>query len=290
MNSLAMMVEAHFGLHQQPFSLTPNTNFFLNSASHFRALRTLIVALDGLEGFIKIIGEVGIGKTLLCRKLMNSLDDRYVTALVINPLLSPEDLYRVFAEEIQVKLEPSMRSHEILKSINERLIESARQGKRVLLIIDEAQVMPTETIEALRLLTNLETESRKLLQVVLFGQPELNNLIDKPSLRQLKQRITIQEKLEPLDFHGVESYIQHRIKVAGFEGSNLFKPDAVRLIHKESGGIPRLINILSHKALLAAFGQGEKAVSKKHVVHAVADTESTRIRSAGFSWFRRLFA
>jgi MSHA biogenesis protein MshM len=284
MNSLTLMYESHFGFHQHPFSLTPNTKFFLNSASHHRALQTLVVALDGLEGFIKIIGEVGTGKTLLCRKLMSSLDERYVTALVMNPMLEPVDFYRAFADEIGIELDPLAGTHQILKSINGRLIENAGQGKRVLLIIDEAQTMPLATIEALRLLTNLETESSKLLQVVLFGQPELNNLMDTQGLRQLKQRITFQDELDPLDRDGVDCYIRHRLQVAGFAGPALFRRNAVGLIHRRSGGIPRLVNIISHKALLAAFGYGDRLVCRKHVKLAVADTESTRTRRTQRMW------
>ncbi len=282
MNSLAMMYESHFGLQQQPFSLTPNTRFYMNSSSHCRALRTMVIALDGLEGFIKIVGEVGTGKTLLCRKLINSLDDRYISALILNPMMSPTDLYLAFAGEIGLELEPSASIHQILAALNEKLIGFAHQGKRVLLIVDEAQAMPPETIEALRLLTNLETESSKLLQVVLFGQPELDNLINTRALRQLKQRITFQENLEPLDCQGVKSYLRHRMEVAGFEGPDIFQAAAVRLIHRNSGGIPRVVNIIAHKALLLAFGRGDVCVRKVHVRQAVADTES----AGDGGWFR----
>jgi MSHA biogenesis protein MshM len=286
-NNSALMYEPHFGLQQQPFALTPNTRFFLNAAGHFRALQTLILALDGLDGFIKVIGEVGTGKTMLCRKLMNSLDERYVTALVLNPMLSSDDLYRAFADELGVELTAELGTHELLKAINQALIENARKGKRVLLIIDEAQVMPEETLEALRLLTNLETESRKLLQVVLFGQPELDEMMGRKSMRQMAQRITFQENLLPLDLDGVDCYIQHRIQVAGFEGKMLFKPAAVRRIYRESHGVPRLINILAHKSLLAAFGSGDSVVSTRHVRRAVADTDSVKSMGSPFRWFRR---
>jgi len=276
------MYEAHFGLKEHPFSLTPNTHFYLDSLSHQNAFQTVRVALDTMQGFIKIVGEVGTGKTLLCRRLLNTLQDPYVTAYIPNPQLSPLDLCRAVADELGVTTLTTSGQHHLLKKVNRKLIEEAAAGRQVVLVIDEAQAMPGQTIEALRLLTNLETESRKLLQVVLFGQPELDELLTHPRLRQLKQRITFQEYLKPLANEQVGLYLQHRIGLAGYNGPGLFPSRSVRLIARSSGGIPRLINILAHKSLLAAYGEGACQVTGKHVHRAVRDTESARSLSWGW--------
>ena len=210
------MYESFFGLQESPFTLTPNTRFFLKSESHQQGLEMLLWALKNKEGFLKISGEVGTGKTLLCRKLLNALGDDYVTAYVPNPHCSAETLYSLIADELKggdinvkvaehdAQLEKSTLPKEAqfiaLQQIQELLINYAGQGKQVILIIDEAQSMPEDTIEALRLLTNLETESEKLLQVVLFGQPELDQLLSQKNLRQLQQRITFQKFLYFLTF------------------------------------------------------------------------------------------
>ncbi|WP_020406364.1 ExeA family protein [Hahella ganghwensis] len=270
------MYETHFGLKEAPFSLTPNTHFYLDSQSHQNAFQTVRVALDSMEGFIKIVGEVGTGKTLLCRRLLNTLNEPYVTAYIPNPQLSPLELCLAVAEELGVIVDSSVGQHQLLKRINEKLVQHAAAGSQVVLVIDEAQAMPDATIESLRLLTNLETESRKLLQVVLFGQPELDGLLNQPHLRQLKQRITFQEYLKPLSSEQVSHYIQHRVSLAGYNGPNLFHPKAVRWIGRSSGGVPRLVNILAHKALLAAYGDGTRQVTGQHVRRAVKDTESAR--------------
>ncbi len=276
------MYESYFGLRELPFSLTPNTHFYLNSQTHQQALELLLVALKNREGFIKITGEVGTGKTLICRKLLNSIGSEYVTAYIPNPSLTPESLYLAVAEELDVDVELALGGHHVLKQINIKLIELASQNKRVALVIDEAQAMPEETIEALRLLSNLETESAKLLQVVLFGQPELNVLLSRPSLRQLQQRITFQQNILSLDKHSVQQYVAHRMSLAGYNGPALFDRRAVTLLYKSSGGIPRLINILCHKALMSAFGQGDRVVNRKHIKMAIKDTES--VSMPRFSW------
>jgi MSHA biogenesis protein MshM len=279
------MYESYFGLRELPFSLTPNTNYFLNLESHVQALELLLVALKNAEGFIKISGEVGTGKTLLCRKLLNALDDDFVTAYIANPQLSPESLYLAVAEELGVALEPGLDSHHVLKRLNEKLIELAQAGRKVVLVIDEAQAMPEPTIEALRLLTNLETESAKLLQVVLFGQPELDELLARPSLRQLRQRITFQQRILPLDKRASDQYIQHRLGQAGYNGPILFDRSASSLLFRASEGIPRLINILAHKSMMSAYGQGDKRIQRKHVKLAIKDTESVSMpRFLGLPW------
>ncbi|AOY88883.1 AAA family ATPase [Marinobacter salinus] len=270
------MYESHFGLQEAPFALTPNTRYFLRAPSHSDALELLLVALGEREGFIKITGEVGTGKTLLCRLLLNELEQKARTAYIPNPHLSPDTLYEAVAEELGVDVSLCANTHQILKALNERLIELAMDQRQVVLVIDEAQAMPEQTIEALRLLTNLETESVRLLQIVLFGQPELDLLLQKDSLRQLRQRITFHYRLAPLDKASVAQYLRHRLAQAGYNGGDLFSPGALRLITRSSGGIPRLVNILAHKAMLAAWGTGERLITRHHVIQAIRDTESAR--------------
>lgn len=270
------MYQSHFGLQEAPFALTPNTRYFLRAPSHSDALELLLVALRQREGFIKVTGEVGTGKTLLCRLLLNELDKEACTAYVPNPNLPPGTLYEAVAEELGVDVAVCANVHQILKALNEKLIALAMDQKPVVLVIDEAQAMPEETIEALRLLTNLETESTRLLQIVLFGQPELDTILSKDSLRQLRQRITFQTRLQPLNRDSVGQYLRHRLSQAGYNGADLFAPAALRVIWRASGGIPRLVNVLAHKAMLAAWGQGDRLVNRRHALLAVRDTESAR--------------
>ncbi len=195
----------HFGLTEPPFSLTPDTGYFFSYGHYADALNTLLVALKTGEGFIKVTGEVGTGKTLLCRKLLNTLDDGFVSAYIPNPMLTPYGLLTAMAEELGVSMDRHYGHHQLLKMISGRLIQFTAQGKRVVLCMDEAQAMPIETLEALRLLTNLETEKNKLLQVVLFAQPELDDKLRRQEIRQLKQRITFSYTLAPIDRAGMAS-------------------------------------------------------------------------------------
>jgi MSHA biogenesis protein MshM len=266
-----------YGMRELPFTLTPNTDFFLDLDGHHRALEVIQVALASGEGFIKITGEVGTGKTLLCRRLLNTLGDEFVTAYIPNPFLTPDGLMLALAEELDLQVERERGRHHVLGQINNKLVEIKKSGKQVVFLLDEAQAMPEDSIEALRLLTNLETESEKLLQVVLFGQPELNDMLSKESLRQLRQRITFSYILPMLNNEEVYSYINHRLTKSGFPGVNLFSPRAIQELGKASQGIPRLINILCHKALLVAFGRGDTRISQLHVRRAIEDTEDMRI-------------
>ncbi len=282
----------YFGLRELPFTLTPNTQFYLNLENHQEAYNLVAIALTSGEGFIKIVGEVGTGKTLLCRKLLNSLGPEYVTAYIPNPSLSAQGLQLAIAEELGAIVPPEAREHQIPQIITERLIQLALEGKRAVLVIDEAQAIADNTLEAIRLLTNLETERSKLLQIILFGQPELDRLLSQPNLRQLKQRITFSHHLRPLDLASVGRYVMHRVTSAGYNGPQLFTDAALRQIWKGSGGIPRLVNILTHKSLMAAYGEGVSMVDRHHVVRAVRDTEGAQ----GFRNFKldadwiRLFA
>jgi MSHA biogenesis protein MshM len=281
------MYQHYFGLKEAPFSLTPDTEFFYSYAAHQEALNVLLVALRSGEGFIKVTGEVGTGKTLVCRKLMGLLEEDFVVAYIPNPQLNPNALRAALADELGIEFARNIGQHRLLKMITDRLVELSSAGKRVVVLIDEAQAMPEETLEALRLLTNLETEKFKLMQVVMFGQPELDKRLNQESVRQLKQRITFSYQLKPLDKENIGSYIQHRLVIAGYEGSELFTSRAIREISRASRGIPRLINILSHKAMLAAFGQGAKSIDRQHVRLAVKDSEQAAGKR---SLFGRRFA
>lgn len=280
------MYTEHFGLNELPFTLTPNTHFFLNMPTHHEALNLIMVALAAGDGFVKVVGEVGTGKTLLCRKLLNALEDEgYVTAYIPNPYLSPDEFRKSLAQEIGLEVS-SLEHFDLLDAINQQLISFAQEQKKVVLLVDEAQAIPEETIEALRLLTNLETESSKLFQVVLFGQPELDELLGRESLRQLLQRITFSYQLSHLDNEAVEHYIEQRVHRAGFQGMSLFKRDAALKIAQASAGTPRLINILSHKALLVAYGKGDLKVDSQHVSRAIADTQGVMLPKSnnGLLW------
>jgi len=290
----------HFGLREQPFSLTPDTSFFFAGSSYQEALNTLLVAARNGEGFVKIVGEVGNGKTLLCRKFLATLNQgrqpitlngapeqmppapdgqpapRFFTAYILNPYLEPRSLLLALAEEFRVSLDKDTDQHQLLKGLTRALLECARNGQRALVCLDEAQAMPLESLEVLRLLTNLETEKRKLLQVVLFGQPELNERLRHRSIRQLRQRISFQHELEGLRKDEMERYLRHRLAVAQYPGETLFSKSAVGKLYRITGGTPRLINIIAHKALMLAFSEGRQQVSSSHIRGAAADTPEVR--------------
>ncbi len=268
-----MLYLKYFGLREAPFGITPDTSFFYANRSMQEALNTLLIAVTNGEGFIKITGEVGTGKTLLCRKFLSTLDSSaWVTGYIPNPNLEPRTLLLALAEELSVPVSPGVDQHHLLKGIARKLLEHARLRKRVVLCMDESQAMPLETLEAVRLLTNLETEKRKLLQVVLFGQPELDKKLASASIRQLLQRITFQYDLKGLAKGEMGAYIGHRLAVAGYTGPNLMSPGAIASLHGASRGVPRLINILTHKALLLVYGEGGRSIDRRHIRAATSDT------------------
>lgn len=266
----------HFGLIETPFGITPDTSFALATRSHQEALNTLLLALGSGEGFVKITGEVGTGKTLLCRRLLQALPARSLSAYLPNPLLSPCTLLQALAEELGLAVTAGGDEYRLLQEINRSLLQIAASERQVVVCIDEVQAMPGETLEFLRLLSNLETEKRKLMQIVLFGQPELDERLHQASMRQLLQRIAFHFRLQGLSRQEVGPYLAHRLQVAGHRGEALFSPRAVRALHRASAGSPRLVNILAHKALLAVFGEGGRQAGLAHVRGAATDTEGAK--------------
>ena len=269
------MYEAYFGFEQPPFSITPDTSFYINLETHRACLNLLTYAVQSGEGIVKVVGEVGTGKTLTCHQLMKNLPtEEYHKIYLSNPNLTPIGLRRALAYELGIDLEQDYPEHILLEKIYKALSEYLIEGQLVVLLIDEAQTMPEETLEELRLLSNLETEKLKLIQVVLFGQPELDRNLSTKSLRQLRQRIAFTSRLATLPKENIAHYINHRISVAGYPDDQLFDSKALKKIAKVTKGVPRLINIICHKALLAAYGKGDKVISDVHIKMAVADTES----------------
>ncbi len=269
------MYRKYFKLREHPFSLTPDTDFWFNAAGHRDAMNVLCAMLRLGEGFIKVSAEIGLGKTLLCRQLLKELDKEFLTAYIPDPQLSPYGLISTVAEEIGAGTPDKFaRDGGLMKVIRNRLLNLAKQGMPVVLVIDEAHQLPDVTLEALRLLTNLETEKYKLLQVVIVGQPELDLRLAQPSMRQLNQRISFSCTLSPLSFAATAGYIYHRMHVADCRSELRFTDAAVRQICKSSRGIPRIINVLCHKSLMVAYGRGQQRITQAHVERAIEDSES----------------
>ncbi len=264
----------HFRLKAAPFSITPDTAFAYSSRAQQEALNTLLLAFDDGQGFIKITGEVGTGKTLACRRFLAALAQRadVDTAYIPNPCLSPRTLLLAIGLELALPLRHDAPEHELLAALNGHLLKAAEAGRRVVVCLDEAQAMPVDALEALRLTSNLETETRKLIQIVLFAQPELDAKLARTDLRQLASRITFQYTLNALSQPETERYVAHRLRIAGFPGDTLFAPGIARKLHKVTRGVPRLINIVAHKALLLAYGEGSLRIEPRHVHAAAADT------------------
>lgn len=279
----------HFGLREKPFALTPNTDFFVPLATHTRALDTLLTALDEEEGFLKVVGEVGTGKTLVCRLLLGELAQRrdvFESAYLPNPFLGPMGVYAAVARELGVAMNDTFSSEQLLERIQDKVLELHLLGRRTVLVVDEAQSLPTASLEAVRLLTNLETERHRLLQVVLFGQPELDERLRKRSLRQLAQRVSFSARLDPLSARESWTYLTHRFAAAGRAADLPFTRRAVGALYRGSGGNPRLLNLLSHKSLLSAYGRGNRRVGWRHVRRAVADTDYVRPAPPRYRWTR----
>lgn len=272
----------HFGLREPAFGLTPDTSFFFPALPHQDAYETLLYALSAGEGFLVVEGEVGTGKTLLLRRLLNSLPPRLQAAFVPNPGLDPRGLYAAIAIEFGLPGEGT--SEVLLHRLERHFITLAQTDQQPVVLIDEAQALPADTLEAVRLLTNLETEKRKLLQVVLFGQPELMERLSEKSTRQILSRISFHAALRPLARKEVAAYVQHRLRVAGND-SPVFTPWAMVALWRASLGLPRLVNIIAAKSMMLAYGRGAQRVTYGHVRVAAHDTLAARTRNlAVLAW------
>ena len=262
----------HFGLSESPFRITPHTDFFFAGANRGAMLEALQYALLHDEGIIKVSGEVGSGKTMLCRVLMERLPDHVEIIYLANPSLARDEILLAIADELQLDLGQE-RQTRVLRALQDALIERYAAGRRVVVLIDEAHAMPPETLEEIRLLSNLEANRHKLLQIVLFGQPELDANLGVAQMRQLKERITHSFRLGPLSRGEITSYIDYRMRAAGYHGPSVFTPAAIRLIADASEGLTRRVNILADKSLLAAFASNTHSVTQREVRLAVRDSE-----------------
>ena len=262
----------HFGLREAPFRITPHTEFFFAGGNRGSTLDALIYAITNDEGIVKVSGEVGSGKTMLCRMLLERLPENVETVYLANPSLSRDEILYSIADELGMPL-PEERPHLLLRALQERLIEIYGSGRQVVVLIDEAHAMPAESLEEIRLLSNLESNRHKLLQIVLFGQPELDERLAQTEMRQLKERITHNFALEPLKRNDIASYLMFRMRAAGYHGPDLFTPSAIQTIARASEGLTRRINILADKALLSAFSQGGHQVDQKEARAAVRDAQ-----------------
>lgn len=267
---------AYFGLTEAPFGLTPDTDFFFASPPHQEALNTLLYALENGEGFIKIVGAVGTGKTLLCRTLLATLPAHCRAVYLPNPALDPAGILLAVAEELGLALSANESPYRIHKAIQSCLIDLATRSIHVVLIVDEAQAISLEGLETVRLLSNLETEKRKLLTIVLFGQPELDDRLE--AIPQFKTRISFHDRLRPLKREELAAYLAHRMMRAGYSptGRPPFSPRAIRLLYAASAGVPRVVNVVAHKALMLAYGRGLQGVGGREMRHAARDTLAAR--------------
>jgi MSHA biogenesis protein MshM len=270
----------HFGLNEAPFRITPHTEFFFSGANRGATLDALLYAIAHDEGIVKVTGEVGSGKTMLGRVLLERLPKNVVTIYLANPSLSRDEILHVIAADLKIDARAE-RVTILLRALQERLIKLYAAGRRVVVLIDEAHAMPLETLEEVRLLSNLESNRHKLLQIVLFGQPELDEHLALPKMRQLKERITHSFRLGPLERSEVESYVDFRMRAAGYRGPNVFAPRSMKLISRASAGLTRRVNILSDKSLLAAFADGTHQVAPKHARAAIRDSEFGESRRGG---------
>ena len=271
----------HFGLREAPFKITPHTEFFFDGANRGETLEALIYAITSGEGIVKVTGEVGAGKTMLCRVLIERLPKTVETIYFAVPSLSPDELLATVASDLGVETDGGSVT-KLIRALQVRLIEIYANGKRVVALIDEAHAMPVETLEQIRLLSNLETSHEKLIQIVLFGQPELDEHLSMPNIRQLKERITHSFNLLPLPARDIKDYLNFRLRAAGYHGPDLFNTEALKLITEASEGLTRRINIYADKTLLAAFAGGTHTISTDHVRAAIADTQIV-IRGPKFS-------
>ena len=262
----------YYGLSEPPFDITPNPRFLFYSPKHREAFNHLLYGIRERKGFVQLTGEVGAGKTTLCRAMLEHLDGHYATALILNPIMSAQELVKAIAIEFGLPVNGLDRL-DTLAVINQFLLQQVERGQDTVLIIDEAQDLTDDLLEQVRLLSNLETDNRKLLQIVLMGQPELRDRLNNPRLRQLRQRITVRYHLQPLSRFEVSQYIQHRLEVSGAKGAPYFTQPALWRVYSYSKGIPRLVNAVCDKALLAGFVQQRERIGFGAIGRAVRELE-----------------
>ncbi len=272
-----MMYLEHFGLERSPFKITPDTSLFYTGNKRGAALEALKYAILAGEGIIKVVGEVGSGKTMLCRMLEVELPDHIEIVYIANPSLSPDDILHVIALELKLEVNNQSSKLEVMQKLHTYLLEKHAKNKQVVLFVEEAQSMPLETLEEIRFLSNLETSEHKLLQMVLFGQPELDEKLREPNIRQLKERITHSFYLEPFPPKDIYEYLNYRMRAVGYRGPDIFSPKVASNIEKKSHGLTRRINILADKALLAVYSEGGHGVATKHIKIAAEDSDFEQI-------------
>lgn len=274
------MYEQHFGLARAPFRITPDPEFFYPGGNRGAVLEALVYAVSRGEGIVKVVGEVGSGKTMLCRMLEHELPESCEIVYLANPRLSPDEILHAIAFELGIACTPDEAKLRVLHALNDFLLEKHAANVRVIVFVEEAQGMPVETLEEIRLLSNLETTRDKLLQIVLFGQPELDETLDRHEIRQLRERITHAFELTPLGAEEIRDYVLTRLRASGYRGNGLFDRGALRELERRSGGLLRRINVLADKALLAAFASGDRAVGADHVRRAARDAQFGQTRTA----------
>lgn len=267
------MYYPHFGLKEPPFKITPNTDFFYSGGNRGAVLDALVYAITNGEGIIKVVGEVGSGKTMLCRMLQTILPERIESIYLANPSVAPEDVLHAIAFELQLKLPKNADRLKVMQQLQAHLLSRHAEGRQVVIFVEEAQGMPLATLEEIRLLSNLETKQDKLLQIVLFGQPELDVNLNETHIRQLRERITHSFHLGPLKTKDIGEYLIFRLRAAGYHGPHLFSDAAIKKLSSAAEGLVRRVNILADKALLAAFADNLYQVTPKHVKAAINDSE-----------------
>lgn len=283
------MYQRYFGLNLNPFTISPDTRFLFLSDGHREAIAHLVYALSERGGFVQLTGDVGLGKTTVCQYIIGHLPQSIDLVTLLNPRVGEMGLLRAICDALDIPSPPSISSTELVRAINQRLLDNHEHGKQTLLIIDEAQDLPDTTLEMVRLMTNLETNNQKLLRVVLIGQTELEDKLLQPHLRQVAQRITARFHLGALDRDECDAYIQHRLRIAGC-GRPLFTDNALKVIHQRTGGTPRLINILCDRALMGAYTEGAFQANKVITKQAAQESlpAQTHVEKNRHSLLKRL--